>query len=80
MPFHLGDAFDWAQAVIEKKVSGSVEPAGDTAAAAGAESTAALLTGCVWCGLPLITPDEHAWSLCSYCRLGEGEPSERRES
>ena len=62
MPFHLGDAFDWAQAVIEQAAAA---PAGQP-------------TECVWCGLPLITPDENAWSLCSYCRLGEAEPTDRR--
>ena len=58
MPFHLGDAFDWAQAVIEQAQPEPKE--------------------CVWCGLPLITPDEKAWSLCSYCRLGDAEPTDRR--
>ena len=51
MPFHLGDAFDWAQAVIEQA---QAEP-----------------KVCVWCGLPLVTKDEKAWQLCTYCRLGE---------
>lgn len=62
MPFHLGDAFDWAQAIIER-----------TNAERQAET-------CAWCGLPLVTPDEKAWELCSYCRIGDGEPDQSERS
>ena len=34
-------------------------------------------TECVWCGLPLITPDEKRWQLCTYCQIGEHGDEER---